>query len=286
MRLGLIGTGRWGKHLARNFYETGVLKVLCDLFPTFLYPDIPSCTDASTLFLDERISQIAIATPPDTHYALTKKALLAGKDVFVEKPLCFFVDEAKELIELAHQNQLILMVGHLLHYHPCIVVLKKIIQSGQLGNIMSLQTIRSSPQRSNTTALWDLGPHDVSLILSLFGCSQSDLMCEGTEDDCKLTVTLPNSLQAQAFFSIGKERKEQKLSIVGSQATAIFTSNELLTLIPGGSFYSNKEPLREECDHFLDCCRSRTTPLTDGEEALRVINVLQKAEGKMRLIAK
>ncbi len=281
MQVGLIGTGNWGKHLARNFYDMGVLGALCDLRPEALFSDIPYYQDATILFQNEDITQIAIATPPSTHYLLAKEALLAGKDVFVEKPLCFFVNEIKELIKLANQKRKILMVGHLLHYHPCISLLKETLRLGKLGEILSIQATRTTPHQSNTAVLWDLGAHDVSLLLSFFDYPLTNITCEGTNNDCRLTLTFSTSLQAQIFLSTGQNRKEQKLVIVGSKSTAIFEANQVLTLKPGKSFHFNKEPLRQECDYFFNCCRTRKAPLTDGKEALRVIEVLQKAEEKM-----
>ncbi len=277
MCVGLIGVGRWGRHLARNFYQMGVLGALSDLHHPSLFPMVPWSQDPSALLKNKALKQIAIATPPDTHYFFAKEALLAGRDVFVEKPLCLVLDQAEELVALAQRQGTILMVGHLLHYHPCIPLLKKIISSGQLGEIQEVLAVRSTPHSSGTSALWDLGPHDVSLLLSLFGYP-IDIFFEGGERECRLMLAFTASFQADIVLRTG--RREQILSIVGSLAKATFSSNEVLTLTSGEIFRFEEEPLRRECEHFLECCRTRTPPLTEGNEALEVVRVLQCAEEK------
>ena len=186
--LALIGAGYWGKNLARNFYELGALHTICDPRSEVLakyqeeYPEVAAAQDFTDVLNDKDIDRVAIAAPAEQHYSVARQAIQAGKDVYVEKPLCLDVAEADELIALADKQQRILMVGHLLQYHPCIEKLKELVGKGDLGQLQYITSNRLNlgKIRTEENALWSFAPHDLSVILSLTGDSlPTDVQCTG-----------------------------------------------------------------------------------------------------------
>ena len=173
--VGVIGAGYWGKNLVRNFHQLGALGVICDSDPGFVsrfeeaYPEIPKRLAFSDVMRDSSIQAVAIATPAETHYTLVKEALLTGKDVLVEKPLCLEEDQAEELVALAAERQRVLMVGHLLRYHSAFVKLQELIRAGELGRVYYIYSHRLNLGRirREENILWSFAPHDVSAILAL-----------------------------------------------------------------------------------------------------------------------
>jgi len=171
----VIGSGYWGKNLVRNFHQLGALKMICDKNETVLanfknqYPRLDVCFALTDVLGRKDIGGVVIATPAETHFTLAREALLAGKHVFVEKPLSLNEEDAQKLVELAAQNQLILMVGHLLHYHSAVIKLKEIIDSGELGKIQYLYSNRLNigKIRAEENILWSFAPHDISVIIML-----------------------------------------------------------------------------------------------------------------------
>jgi len=309
----VIGAGYWGKNLVRNFYELGVLHTVCDSSTDTLavfkgnYRNIGIETDPKKVFRSKVINAVAISTPAETHYRMVKEALLAGKDVFVEKPLALKVAKAEELVKLADQKGKVLMVGHLLHYHPAVQKLKDLVLSGELGKVQYIYSNRLNigKLRTEENILWSFAPHDISVILMLLenepvhvASSGGDYLTKGIYDTTMMTLEFRNGVKGHIFVSWLHPFKEQKLVVVGSRAMAVFddVSDNKLRLYPHriewkegkipvaqkADFMNislpNKEPLKEELQHFIECCETRITPGTDGNEGLRVLRVLESAE--------
>jgi UDP-2-acetamido-3-amino-2,3-dideoxy-glucuronate N-acetyltransferase len=315
--LALIGAGNWGKNLARNFYTLGALHTICDVNEKTLdahqadYSDVNLTTHIQSVINHPAIHQIVIATPAPLHYPLAKQALLAGKDIYVEKPLCFSRVEGEELQDLADEKGLILMVGHILQYHPAIISLQHLLKSEKLGQLQYIASNRLNRQTSiqrEEDVLWDLAPHDVSIILSLFNdqmpqrvhCFGAACLSKEVADVALLNLHFDEEdKQAHIYVSRLNPFKEHKLVVVCSSAAVVFDDtkawNEKLAIHWNPIRWSldrhiqgdrseleyikvpQVEPLQEECKHFLDCCHERVTPRTDGTEAIRVIQVLEAA---------
>ncbi len=314
--LALIGAGYWGKNLARNFHALGCLHTICDAQAAILktyqtgYDGVMKTTEIQEVLEDATISKVAIAAPAALHYQIAKAALLAGKDVYVEKPLCLDESEAQELVELADQKSRVLMVGHLLQYHPCILKLQSLVAQGELGKLHYITSNRLNlgKIRREENALWSFAPHDLSVILSLAGHQMPEqVRCVGgsylSRDVADTTLTIlkfADGVRAHIYVTWLNPFKEQKLTVVGSTGMVVFDDtrpwNEKLLLYrhyltwadgqtptpskkPGEPvLVEEAEPLRNECLHFLECCRDRRPPRTDGHEGLRVLRVLQMAQ--------
>ena len=309
----VVGSGYWGKNLVRNFHHLGALTAVCDSdterLQTFKeqYPSSQTFSSYSDVLDEKAIQAVAIATPAEMHAAMVRQALLAGKDVLVEKPLCLSQNEGKELVALAQERQRILMVGHLLWYHPAILKLKEFIASGELGRIQYIYSNRLNlgKIRREENILWSFAPHDISVILGLLGEMPNSIMAQGGnylhQQIADVTVTLlsfPSGVRAHIFVSWLHPLKEQKLIIVGNRKMAVFNDLEKkdkLLLFPHRIDWKNHipiankaeaqtvpldtgEPLEAECRHFLECVQSRETPRTDGNEGLRVLSVLQRCQ--------
>lgn len=313
----LIGTGCWGKNLLRNFHSLGVLKGICDSHPETLkthlksYPQLKSYTSFSDILGDNSISGVIIATPAPEHPKMVQEALLAEKDVFVEKPLAMQADVAMQLAQLAEQKGLVLMTGHLLQHHGAFRALLKLVKKGKLGRLQQLVFHRLSmgPIRYEENALWNFAPHDVSMMLALSGntlptrCAVNGGACvtEGIMDTTHVSYDFPEGLQAHVFSSWLHPYKEHRLSIVGTEGMAVFDDTlpwekkvalyldcyhqdargrkQLKPQEPTYLPLESEEPLRNECAHFIRCCKSREKPITDGFEAARVTAVLEMADG-------
>jgi UDP-2-acetamido-3-amino-2,3-dideoxy-glucuronate N-acetyltransferase len=310
--IAVIGFGYWGKNLIRNFHNLSVLRVICDSESSReekvreAYPDVRFCTTLADVWSDESIDAVAIATPAATHYAVAKAALEAGKDVFVEKPLALELGEAERLVEMAGELGRILMVGHILQYHPAIIKLKDLIQAGELGRIEYLYSNRLNigKFRTEENILWSFAPHDISVMLGLLGEEPSEISCQGgdylSDDVADVTMSqfvFPSGVRAHIFVSWLHPFKEQRLVVVGSEKMAVMddTAEDKLILYPHRVEWVNRvptavkaeaekveidasEPLRAECEHFLDCVRTRSQPTTDGREGLRVLRVLDTCQ--------
>lgn len=317
--LALVGAGYWGKNLARNFHALGALNTLVDLSPKILetygseYHGVRKTRNVEELWSEREITMVVIAAPAMYHYRLAKEALMAGKDVFVEKPLCLDPTEAQELVTLAAECKLILMVGHLLQYHPLVQKLQQLTSSGELGALHYLTSNRLNlgKIRREENALWSFAPHDISVILSLAGnklpeqiqCTGGAYISEGVADTTLTTMAFTGGLRAHVYVSWLNPFKEQKLTVVGSHGMAVFDDTRIWGEKLG--IYRNylkrdadqnhvptkasveyavvpeSEPLRAECEHFLVCCRLRTQPRTDGAEGLRVLQVLKSAQSRL-----
>jgi len=272
------------------------------------YSKIKFTTDFNDLLRDNEINAVVIALPAEMHYEYSKKAILSGKNVFVEKPLSLNGRDAEELIELAKENNRILMVGHLLQYHSAFKKLKEIVKSGELGKIQYIYSNRLNfgKIRRKENILWSFAPHDISMILSLLNREPESVSTYGgyflnkTIADTTLTfLNFTNGTKAHIFVSWLHPYKSQELVIVGSNRMAVFNDTksweEKLLIYPHkielkkGNHILNKkdfkkvvvkesEPLENECNHFIDCIESRKKPITDGLEGLKVLRVLEASQ--------
>ena len=323
--LGVIGAGYWGPNLVRNFATLPQcqLKVVCDqdqqavdrLRP--LYPQIYFSLDWREVLDSPEIEGVVIAAPTSTHYEIAMEALKKGKDVFVEKPLASTVVQAEKLAARAEKTGRVLMVGHLMLYHPAIVRLKELIQDGELGEILYLyfRRVNLGKIRKNENALLSFAPHDISAALYLLDSEPTEVYASGqsyiqpdVEDVVFLNMGFPNKVMAHVHVSWLDPHKRRELTVVGSKKMAVF--DDLSTtepirvydkgaLEPGtyisygdslgvrvGDIWIPKiemhEPLRIECQHFLDCVKHRKRPLTDGLHGIRVVRVLEKAQVSLK----
>ncbi|HEY5049202.1 MAG TPA: Gfo/Idh/MocA family oxidoreductase [Rhizomicrobium sp.] len=318
-RVAAVGCGFWGKNIARNLAHLGALHSICE-------PDTVRAARVSAefgvplrtldqLLEDSRCDAIALASPAALHGRQVRRALDAGKHVFVEKPLALNLAEGEKLAVLARQRSRVLMVGHLLHYHPHILKLIELVKSGKLGEVKCIYANRLSPGRlrSEEDVMWSFAPHDISVILAIMGemptrvrAEGSSILSEKVVDIASIFMDFAGGVSARVHVSWINPYKEQKITVVGSKATAIFDDrvawqDKLLVfdhqiVYRDGRPWSVKaqaerydlkecEPLREECGHFLDSVRYGTPPRTDSAEAIRVLAVLDaasRAVGKRR----
>jgi UDP-2-acetamido-3-amino-2,3-dideoxy-glucuronate N-acetyltransferase len=316
-KIACIGAGYWGKNLVRNFNELGALSWVCDADPhrraqlAMEYPNTRLTDSFDQVLSDADVDGVAIATPAVTHADLVQRALLAGKDVFVEKPLSLSVEEAQKLVALASDRRLILMVGHLLWYHPAVLKLKQLVNDGDLGRIRYIYSNRLNlgKIRREENILWSFAPHDISVILGLVGEMPDAVLAQGGnylhDQIADVTVSMlsfPSGVKAHIFVSWLHPFKEQKLIVVGDRQMAVFddvASENKLVLYPHSITWRNHlpisakakavvvpvqsiEPLKEECLHFLQCMQTRNVPRTDGAEGLRVLRVLQEGQSALQ----
>jgi UDP-2-acetamido-3-amino-2,3-dideoxy-glucuronate N-acetyltransferase len=308
-----VGAGSWGHNLVRTFADLGALSWVCDLDPGIrsgvgaAFPAVKTTASFDEVLTDRAVSAVVLATPAETHAALTRKALLAGRDVLVEKPLSLSLQEGAELVDLAARTNRVLMVGHLLWYHPAVLKLKALIDEGELGRIQYIYSNRLNLGRirREENILWSFAPHDISVILGLLGEEPHAIDAFGgnylREQIADVTVSLlsfPSGVKAHIFVSWLHPYKEQKLIVVGDRQMAVFNDMEArdkLLLYPHTINWNNQlpvparadaqviavetsEPLRQECLHFLECVGTRRTPRTDGREAMRVLKVLDACQ--------
>jgi UDP-2-acetamido-3-amino-2,3-dideoxy-glucuronate N-acetyltransferase len=312
--IAVIGSGYWGKNLVRNFYSLGALKLICDKNASILsefnkqYKDVDTCLALSDVLCQKDVEGIVIATPAETHFNIARESLLAGKNVYVEKPLVLNEKEGQELIALAEEKNKILMVGHLLQYHPAFERLREIAASGDLGRINYIYSHRLNlgKIRREENILWSFAPHDISMILSLAGEEPENVMATGGNylhqkiaDVTTTHLEFPSGLRAHIFVSWLHPFKEQKLVVVGDRKMAVFDDTQpwkdKLLLYPHEINWQNNipvpakgkpqrvevpqdEPLRKECMHFLDCISNGSKPKTDGQEGLRVLKILNASQ--------
>ncbi len=251
----VVGCGHWGKNLIRNFYQLGNLTGLFDADPARLdsfasqHPKLKKYRDWTEILEDAELDALAISTPAETHYKLGLAALRAGKDVFVEKPLALTPDEGRFMVEAAREGKRILMVGHLLLYHPAVLTMQQLLESGELGSLEYIYSNRVSlgKIRREENALWSFAPHDISVMVF--------------EDS----------------------RATDKLLLFDKQ---IVLSNGVFEVTqPTGTpvAFASGEPLRLECEHFLTCIERRQQPRTSGESGVDVLRVLQACQRSLQL---
>lgn len=318
IKVGVIGGGYWGKNLIRVFDELGVLRGICDLNKELIqnyrksHPYIHTTEKPEEIIKKEDIDAVVIATPAATHYSIAKIAISYNKNVFCEKPLALTEKQGEEIVNLAEKRNAILMVGHILHYHPAVKKLKQIIHNNELGEIQYMYSNRTNIGRirHEENIIWSFAPHDISLILSLTGCLPESVFAHGgiflphNVEDVTLTfLNFPGKIKAHIFVSWLNPFKEQKFVVIGDKKMAVFddteSENKLVLYQHKISWNNNEvptiekakaeiiktektEPLKEEVKHFLNCIVKKEKPLTDGIEALKVLKVLEMIEKALR----
>jgi len=315
VQVGVVGLGYWGPNLARNFANLpgAELRWCCDgrqeareRFAA-VHRQARFTGDLDDLLTDSDLDAIVLATPVPTHASLTLRVLEAGKHCFVEKPLAQSVADAERAVEAADRAGKVLMVGHLLQYHPGVVKLKELAASGELGAVQYIygNRLNLGQLRADENALWSLGAHDVSVVLHLAGEEPSELSARGesyvrpgVEDVVFAFMRFPSGLSAHLHLSWLDPHKERRFTVVGAKKMATFDDMALEQKITiydkgfdekaesygeyitrSGDIFSprlpNAEPLRLECEHFIACVAEGRTPLSDGRSGLRVVRVLE-----------
>jgi UDP-2-acetamido-3-amino-2,3-dideoxy-glucuronate N-acetyltransferase len=313
----VVGSGYWGKNLVRNFHGLGALRLICDKNEVLLrkfqkqYDGVDICLAYNEVLRRDDIDAVVISTPAETHYGLAHEALLANKHVFVEKPLVLHEQEGLELIDIAKKNNRRLMVGHLLQYHSVFVRLKELATSGELGRINYIYSHRLNlgKIRREENILWSFAPHDISMILALAGEEPESVMTTGGNylhkkiaDVTTTHLEFPSGLQAHVFVSWLHPFKEQKLVVVGDRKMAVFDDTQpwedKLLFFPHRIDWQNNmpvptkkeaervdvphdEPLKLECLHFLECIKNGRDALTDGNEGLSVLRILNASQASL-----
>lgn len=314
--IAVAGAGYWGVNHVRNFHELGALGVVCDTSEPSLsriaerFSGARTEIDFEKVLSDPLIQGVVIATPAESHYKMALSAIEAGKDVLVEKPLTLSVEEGERLVGLARERGAILMVGHLLEYHPAVLRLRELISTGALGQLRYIYSSRLNlgKVRREENILWSFAPHDIAIILRLVGSLPVRVAATGgaylQPAIADVTVThleFPGGVRAHIFVSWLHPYKEQRMSVIGSSRMAVFDDvvkqdklhvyDQGVELIDGEMVtrknegvsepVAGDEPLRSQCLHFLECISTRRQPLTDGESGLRVLRVLDAAESSL-----
>ena len=307
----LVGCGYWGRNLARNMHAIGALHTIVEPTPNGraaaaqAAPGIPIVNTLEEALKDAAIKGVMIATPAETHFKLASTALLAGRDVFVEKPMTLDIESSEKLCALSISTGRVLMVGHLLEYHPAIVRLKQLIQDGDLGKVQYLISNRLNlgKIRTEENALWSFAPHDIAVMLRLVGQMPFEVVATGgcylQPNIADVTVTqllFDNGVRSHIFVSWLHPFKEQRLVVIGSRRMASYddVTKELIlhdqhvdwkegvpVPVKGAGKpveFMSEEPLALECKHFIECIQTRKRPLTDGESGLRVLKILHAAQ--------
>jgi predicted dehydrogenase len=326
LKVGAIGYGYWGPNLIRNFVELPEteLAAVADLDQKRLdyvkerYPHIPLFTRDYRTFFGKGLDAVVVATPPHTHHRIVRECLQNGLHVLVEKPLTLTSADARDLIKVAEEQRRILMVGHTFEYNPAVRALKQMIDQGELGQIQYIDAVRVSLGLFNAhlNVIWDLAPHDISILLHLLGTTPYGVAAQGTsclqngvEDVAYVTMRFPNNIMAHMRLSWLDPSKIRRITVVGSKKMVIYddvenqekikvydksvtairhtdTFGEFNFAYHYGDIVSPyirfEEPLRLECRHFAECILEQKTPLTDGYNGLRVVEVVEAAQKSLR----
>jgi len=314
VRIAAIGLGHWGKNIVRNLHNLGALAALYDSDPDTLaafkseYHNTQAFGSLADIFAAPDLPAVMIATPAATHGKLADQALDAGKHVFVEKPICLDVAEAERLKQKARERGLVLMVGHLLLYHPAFLALKNAVANGVLGRLRYIYSTRASlgKIRQEENALWSFAPHDISMILQIAGsvprrvsANGGVFLSENVADTTLSYLDFAEGLQAHLFVSWLHPYKEQRLVVVGDRAMAVFDDVQAggrklllyrhqaqwvdgLPVIDKADAepipYEQDEPLKRECRAFIAAISGGETPPSDAEEGVRVLTVLNACQ--------
>ena len=315
--LALAGCGYWGKNLARNFHQLGALKLIIDpsdegkANAAKVAPGIPVFETFDAALANASIDAVALATPAETHATLALKALHAGKHVFCEKPLATTVLEGEQMVQAALEARRILMVGHILEYHPAVQKIHELLSQGALGKLLSIncQRLNWGKVRTVENVLWSFSPHDLALILGFAKEAPIEVRAtgaahqnKGIEDTATINLEFPSGLHVNIFASWQHPFKRQEITLVGERAQVVFDDT-----LPDGKLklYKHRiestptgpqakqsepetiplpeaEPLREECIHFLDSIENNSPPLTDGNRGLEVLKILKDCDDQLR----
>ena len=304
----VIGAGKWGENLVSNFYQLEALAGIVELNPDLRrsvvrqYPGIEVCAEFQKA-LESDAQGIVIATPAPTHYSLALAALEAGKDVFVEKPMTLKVNEAKILAEYADQQKQILMVGHLLLYQGAIAWMRDYLATGKAGKVLHVATRRTKlgRVRREENVWWSFAPHDISVVLELLGqpklkqvkAAGRTMLQPTIADDVDVALTFAGGQTAHIHCSWYAPLLERQTMVIGSKEMLVYdevsgqvtvyqkTVDQDLQHQDGGSWlakFENPPPLRQECQHFLDCMETRQKPRSDGWNGVAVVNILEQAQ--------
>lgn len=327
LKMGVIGSGYWGPNLIRNFIElpTTEMKAVADRDARRLtemrkrYPQIEHLKQDYRALFDLELDGVVISTPPETHYAIVKDCLENGLNVLVEKPLTTDVASAEELQAIAHGNDRVLMVGHTFEYNAAVRKLKQMIDDGEAGDIRYIDAVRVGLGlfHPSLNVVWDLAPHDISILIYLLGEEPSSVSARGIacvqdsiEDVAYLTLRFPSGILAHMRLSWLDPMKTRRVTVVGSKKMVVYDDVALdekikvydkrvdalprtdtfgafqFTYHHGGIVSPRidfEEPLRVECSHFVECIRDGIQPLTDAASGIRVVKVIEAAQRSMKM---
>lgn len=326
IKVGLVGCGYWGPNLVRNLRQASdcELKTLCDMSESRLnhmrrlYPEVTMTNQFSDLLQDSELDAIAIATPVRFHYEMAKAALSLGKHVFIEKPMARTVAECEELVALAEQRGLVLMVGHTFLFSPAVRRMKEIIDHGDIGQVqyISARRLNLGLFQKDINVAWDLAPHDISIVLHLLdefpvsvACQGSSHVTRGIEDVSMMNMHFRKNRCAFIHNSWLDPKKVRQMTVVGSQRMIVYDDTEPLEKLKiydarvevpphydtfaeftysyhyGDAYVpyiKQDEPLKLECQHFIECIRDQATPLTNGRLGLEIVRVLEASSESLR----
>ena len=309
-KVAVVGCGNWGKNLVRNFHQLGALAYCCDKQSDVLlrlseqYPEVPRVDRFEELLTFSALDALVIATPSRFHYGMAKAALLAGKHVYVEKPLATSLKEAQELTQLVLKQEKILMTGHLLLYHPAVNRLAQLVAEGVLGEIKYIESCRlnTNPHRPDKSVLWDLGPHDLSMMMMVLGDAPKQVLAakgqqtaeDGLVDIVHVDVLFESGVQGHLHNSWVHPVKDVRLTVKGSLGSAILDDTlpwpEKLKLTFDSGEQSldilmpevvHVEPLKMECQHFLHCIQTGRLANSGGENGQAVVACLEVADAML-----
>jgi predicted dehydrogenase len=330
VNVGLVGVGYWGPNLARNIngLKNARLMWICDSRADVLanvasnYPSASTCADLATMLAAPDLDAVVVATPARSHFDVASACLDAGKHVLVEKPLAMSGEECRRLIETADAKNLKLMVGHVFLYSPPVLKIKELMDSGELGDTYYAYSTRANlgQIRRDVNAMWNLAPHDVSIMLYLLGSFPTSVSAsgithiqDGIEDVVFMNLRFPGGIAAHIHVSWLDPGKVRQLTLVGSKKMVVYDDvdpdakirimdkgvtkvakdnresfssfGEFQLLLRAGDVLIPKipatEPLKLECQHFVDSIENDTRPLTDGVHGLQVVRILEAAQESM-----
>jgi UDP-2-acetamido-3-amino-2,3-dideoxy-glucuronate N-acetyltransferase len=314
----VVGCGHWGRNIVRNIHQLGHLYAVCETSQNQLdylraqYPDLKVVRSIAEVCADPRIDAVILATPAEHHFRMGAEVIRRGKHVFIEKPLALDWQDGIELVRLARQHGRVLMVGHLLKYHPAFLKIEELIAEPAFGKVEYIYSNRLSMGkiRHEENALWSFAPHDISLLLTLTGQLPLQVTATGgaylQPNIADVTVSnflFDRGVRAHIFVSWLHPHKEQRLVIVGTHQMIVFEDtrpdNKLILFdkkieLRGGAYeagqpsarpvaFAAAEPLRRECEHFIECVRDGRRPRTPGEEGVEVLQVLQACQRSLQM---
>jgi predicted dehydrogenase len=326
IKIGVVGCGYWGPNLIRNLRQSADchLKVICDTSESRLshmrrlYPEVPTTTKFEELLQDSDLDAVVVATPVRFHYSMAKAALCAGKHVFIEKPMARTEAESEELVNLADEKGLVLMVGHTFLFSPAVRRMKEIIEAGDIGEVqyVSARRLNLGLFQKDINVAWDLAPHDISIVLHLLdelpvsvSCQGSSHVTRGIEDVTMMYLTFRKNRCAFIQNSWLDPKKVRQMTVVGSQRMIVYDDTEPLEKLKiydarvevpphydtyaefaysyhyGDSYVpyiKQDEPLKLECQHFLECIRDGGVPITNGRLGLEVVKILEASSESLR----
>jgi predicted dehydrogenase len=327
IKVGVVGCGYWGPNLVRNFRSLPDchLSAMCDLSKerlkhlTALYPDVQGETDYDHMLHSTGVDAVVVATAVKMHFPMAKAALLAGKHTMIEKPMASSSEQCAELVDIAREKGLVLMIGHTFLYSPAVRKIKEIVDGGDLGVIRYIcaRRLNLGLFQKDINVAWDLAPHDISIILHLLEESPSSVNCRGSahvtpgiEDVTSMSLTFPKDRSAIIHSSWLDPRKVREMTIVGSNRMIVYDDvalHEKIRIFDArvdrpphydtfaefhyayhyGDTYApylkQEEPLKTECQHFLDCVQNGKEPLTHGGQGLELVKILEASSASLRL---